>query len=301
MAKTIKEERLRWILPIYKQEVKLIEAAKICPYSKRSLERWISVYRKYGEQALGPKSTRPKTNPRETPIQIKEKVLDLRKKKKKCALKLHWELKKSGIFIHARTIGKIIKTEGLTRKYRTRKILYKYIKAHLNPGELIEIDVKHVPRKLDGKKYYQYTAIDCASRWRYISICDGESNYHAIEFFKEVIKRFPFKITAVKTDNHATFTNRYTGYWKSTDPGNPKLHAFDVFCNSKQIIHYLIDPGKPQQNPFVERSHRSDQQSFYDDFQPENSEELNTRRGYGICIIMTLNTADCTDKLLMSF
>ena len=277
MAKTIKEERLRWILPIYKKEVKLVDVAKICPYSKRSLERWLSAYRGHGESSLEPNSTRPKTNPKETPIQLKEKVLELRKKKKKCALKLHWELIKQGIYIHARTIGKIIKTEGLTRKYRTRKIQYKYIKAELKPGELVEIDVKHVPHKLDGKKYYQYTAIDCASRWRYIAIHDCESNHNALEFLKEVIKRFPFKILAIKTDNHATFTNRYTGYWKSSDPGEPKLHALDAFCLKEGIIHYLIDPGKPQQNPFVERSHRSDQQSFYDEFTAENSEELRFR------------------------
>ena len=139
--------------------------------------------------------------------------------------------------------------------------------------------MKHVPHKLDGKKYYQYTAIDVASRWRYIAIRDGESNYNAIGFLEEVIRRFPFNILAIKTDNHSTFTNRYTGYWKSTDPGKPRLHALDIFCNNKEIVHYLIDPGKPQQNPFVERSHRSDQQSFYDEFIPENSEELkyNTR------------------------
>ena len=38
-----------------------------------------------------------------------------------------------------------MKTEGLVRKYRVRKIKYKYIKAVLKPGELIEIDVKYMP------------------------------------------------------------------------------------------------------------------------------------------------------------
>ncbi|PIV38404.1 MAG: IS481 family transposase, partial [Candidatus Portnoybacteria bacterium CG02_land_8_20_14_3_00_45_8] len=28
--------------------------------------------------------------------------------------------------------------------------------------------------------------------------------------------------------------------------------------------HYLIDPGKPSQNGKVERSHRTDQEMFYD-------------------------------------
>lgn len=42
------------------------------------------------------------------------------------------------------------------------------------------------------------------------------------------------------------------------------IHALDIFCRENNIIHYLIDPGKPAQNGTVERSHRSDQESFYD-------------------------------------
>jgi len=40
------------------------------------------------------------------------------------------------------------------------------------------------------------------------------------------------------------------------------------------IEHYLIDPGKPQQNPFVERSHREDQEKFYEQNQFKSFEEL---------------------------
>ncbi|MBU0707949.1 helix-turn-helix domain-containing protein [Patescibacteria group bacterium] len=90
IPKTIKEERLRWVLPIYNKEVKLIDVSKVCPHSQRSLERWLSEYRKHGENELIPKSTRPKTNPNETPIRTKERVIELRKKTKKCALKLTW-------------------------------------------------------------------------------------------------------------------------------------------------------------------------------------------------------------------
>ena len=60
------------------------------------------------------------------------------------------------------------------------------------------------------------------------------------------------------------FTNRDTGYQKSTDPMNPRLHPFDLLCQELNIIHYLIDPGKPAQNGKVERSHRTDQEMFYD-------------------------------------
>jgi hypothetical protein len=88
MPRTIKEERLRWILPIYNREIKLVDAAKVCPHSQRSLERWLALFKKHGEVGLEPKSTRPKTNPKETPIRIKERVIELRKETKKCALNM---------------------------------------------------------------------------------------------------------------------------------------------------------------------------------------------------------------------
>jgi transposase InsO family protein len=156
-------------------------------------------------------------------------------------------------------IGKMIKHNGLTRKYRTRKIQYKYLKASLNAGELIEIDVKYVPKIM---RCYQFTAIDCASRWRYLQVYDSLDNGSAITFLKEMMEITPFNIKAVKTDNESCFTNRYAGFLKSTTV-LPRQHIFDQICQRHNITHYLIDPGKPAQNGKVERSHRSNQESFY--------------------------------------
>lgn len=264
MAKTIKEERLRWVLPIIKKEVKLVEVAKVCPHGKRSLERWVALYKAGSEDALEPKSTEPKTQPKETPIWIKERVIEIRKKTKKCALKIHWQLQKEGVGIDERTIGKILKKEGLVRKYRVRKITYKYVRATRKPGELVEIDVKYVPGRVAGKRYYQYTAIDTASRWRYLKVYDEQTSYHSIKFLEEVTRLFPYKIISIKTDNGSMFTNYYLGTNKRSDMTMKTLHALDIFCQQNNIIHYLIDPGKPQQQGTIERSHREDQEKFYD-------------------------------------
>ena len=140
MSKTIKEERLRWIRPIINSQIKLVDVAKVCPYSKRSLERWLALYRQAGVDALEPQSTEPKTQPKETPLRLKERIIEIRNRSKKCALKIHWQLAKEGIVIHQRTIGKILKKENLVRQYRVRKIKYQYVKAARQPGELIEID-----------------------------------------------------------------------------------------------------------------------------------------------------------------
>jgi transposase InsO family protein len=265
MATTIKEERLRWVLPIINKEAKLVDSAKVCPHGKRSLERWVAAYKKDGEAGLEPKSTEPKTQPNETPIWIKERVIEVRKQTKKCALKIHWQLEKEGVEIDERTIGKILKKEGLVRKYRIRKVTYKYIKVQRKPGELFEIDVKYVPGRIANKRYYQFTAIDTASRWRYLQIYDEQTSFHSVCFLKEVMKRFPHKIYAVKTDNGSMFTNYYLGTNKRSDMTVKTLHALDIFCKENNIVHYLIDPGKPQQQGTIERSHREDQEKFYDE------------------------------------
>ncbi|HXK40797.1 MAG TPA: DDE-type integrase/transposase/recombinase [Candidatus Paceibacterota bacterium] len=274
MAKTIKEERLRWVLPIINKEAKLVDVAKVCPYGKRSLERWVAIYRKHGEAGLEPKSTEPKTYRVETPIWLKERVVEIREETKKCALKIHWQLEKADIHVHERTVGKILKKEGLVRKYRVKKIKYKYIRAERKPGELMEIDVKHVPGKVAGKRYFQYTAIDTAGRWRHMEVFDEETTHHSIKFLKIVMSRFPHQIKAIKTDNGSIFTNYYLGTNKRSDQTVKTIHALDRFCAEHGIVHYLIDPGKPAQNGTVERSHREDQEKFYEQNIFKNFEDL---------------------------
>ncbi len=264
MPKSTQEEKYRWIKPILDKNISIKSLVSVSPFSERIIKYWLSKYRKYGLDGLRDKSRRPKTAPNETPIHIKEEIIKLRKGSELCAKKLNFKLRKKGIIINTRTIGKIIKTEGLARKYRTRKLKYRYIKNILQPGELVEIDIKYVPESINGLKYYQFTAIDCASRWRYLEVYDGMGNDCAIKFLNKIIEVVPFRIRAVKTDNGSCFTNRYIGHNKSNDPLNPRLHEFDVLCGKKNIIHYLIDPGKPAQNGKVERSHRTDQEMFYD-------------------------------------
>ena len=263
MATTIQEERWRWIKPIINNEMKLVDVARVCPHSMRSLKRWKKAYEEYGMRGLTPKSTRPKTSPEETPIRVKEEVITLRKKTGLCAQKLYWKLEKQGVIVPVRTIGKILKDEGLVRKYRVKKVKYKYLKAERQPGELIEIDVKHVPGPIQGRKYYQYTAIDTASRWRHLEIFDEECTFHSVEFLKIVLEKFPGTIKAIKTDNHSTFTNYYVGTTKRNDMTMKEIHALDQFCADNNIVHYLIDPGKPAQNGTVERSHREDNRKLY--------------------------------------
>ena len=160
MPETKQEERFRWIKPILDKQIGTKELVRICPFSERTIKYWLSNYRKLGLDGLKDESKRPKSNSQETPIRIKERIIEMREKNRMCALKLKWNLEEENIFIHERTIGKILKNEKLTRRYRSRKENYKKEKVLFKEGDLIEIDVKYVPEKIKNRRYFQYTAID---------------------------------------------------------------------------------------------------------------------------------------------
>ncbi|NTW13614.1 MAG: transposase family protein [Candidatus Moranbacteria bacterium] len=166
--------------------------------------------------------------------------------------------------IHDRAAGKILKSEGLVRTYLIRKVKTMYVKMPPQPGELVEIDVKYVPGTIEDKAYFQYTAIDCASRWRYLLAYEEMNIGNSIRFLESVISVFLHRIRSVKTDNGSTFTNYYLGTSKRSDMTVKTIYAFDIFCRNQEIIHHPIDPGKPARNGKVERSHREDQEKFYE-------------------------------------
>ncbi len=117
------------------------------------------------------------------------------------------------------------------------------------PGHHIQMDVKFLTfmDKNEKKiKRYQYTAIDDATRVRFLKIYNRHTQNNAIDFMNHVIKKLPFRIKMVRTDNGHEFQARF--HW----------HLLDLGIN-----HVYIKPGSPKLNGKVERSHGTDEQEFY--------------------------------------
>ena len=131
------------------------------------------------------------------------------------------------------------------------------------PGQRVQIDVKHVPASCitaqddhRSHKYYQYTAIDEYSRFRYVEGFDEISTYSSKTFLENMLKAFPFSVECVQTDNGPEFTNRFTSKRDA-----PTL--FEACLKQRGIVHKLIRPFTPRHNGKVERSHRKDNEYFY--------------------------------------
>ena len=278
MPSTKQQVRYQWIKPILENQLSIEQIVKVCPFSERTIKYWLKRFREKGIEGLIDKSMVPFNQPTKTKDEIVSKVLEIKESTELGGKKIYWELEKQGIGISERTINRILRKHGKTRSYEPKREHIFKRQEILVPGELVEIDIKYGIHFGFGRWWYQYTAIDVASRWRYLKAFENRENHYSISFLEELLKRTTllFKIKAIKTDNDAVYTNRLSGYSKSTDPLHPRLHDFDKLCQRLSIIHYLITPGKPTQNGHVERSHRSDKQYFYSRLsKPQSIDEYN--------------------------
>lgn len=117
------------------------------------------------------------------------------------------------------------------------------------PGHHIQMDVKFLTFKgKQGEKVrrFQYTAIDDATRVRTLKVYEKYTQANAIDFVNHIIEKIPFRIREIRTDNGHEFQAKF--HWHVEDLG---------------IRHAYIRRATPQLNGKVERSHRSDQQEFY--------------------------------------
>ena len=115
------------------------------------------------------------------------------------------------------------------------------------PGHRLQLDVKFLERIAGtGKRLYQFTAIDDCTRIRVLKVYDACNQTSAIRFVDEVIRRLPFRVLVIQTDNGAEFQSRF--HWH---------------LEARDIRHVYIRPKTPHLNGKVERSHRVDEQEFY--------------------------------------
>lgn len=150
---------------------------------------------------------------------------------------------------------------GYQKNVESTKKKSKHLKHYKTPeklGEKWQMDVKYVPAACytgnDGNKFYQYTMIDEASRQRFIYPYLEQSSFSTVDFVKRAITYFGYTPKMIQTDNGAEFT-----HFKKTD----RIHPLDMLCSSLGITHKLIRPRTPWHNGKVERSHRNDQNRFY--------------------------------------
>lgn len=182
--------------------------------------------------------------------------------------RLKHELAGFGIVVGEKAIRGVVERAELVAHHRkkSKKAPQPYYAPY--PGYRLQVDTKAVPRGGDKRSTdaYQFTAIDIASKIRFLDTYDSLSNAHSIAFVRDALEYFGslgIQTECVQTDNHSTFTNLYIGGNGKADHELRRIHPLTLFLLDQGIEHKLSRPGTPQHNGFVERSHRTDEEDFY--------------------------------------
>ncbi len=181
-------------------------------------------------------------------------------------MRIVWYLERyHGIKISDAGVYRILCRNGLNRLPRGTRVRKVHTTRYNKqvPGHHIQVDVKFLTfRGKEGQKIrrFQYTAIDDATRVRALKVYKRHTQANAISFVDHVIETFPFRIREIRTDNGHEFQAKF--HWHVEDKG---------------IRHAYIKPSSPQLNGKVERSHRSDDQEFYQLLSYKDDVDLNAK------------------------
>lgn len=231
-------------------------------YIYRWLKRWDGTLK-----SLKEKSHRPHYHPNSHTEQELKLISDMRRRNPNAGLVVFWvKLRQRGYTRTILGLYRVLRKQGeMAVKPPNPKYIPKPYEQMKYPGERVQVDVKFVPAAClvgaaAGLKFYQYTAIDEYSRYRYLEAFEENSTYSSAMFVIHLIEHFKklgITIQCIQTDNGFEFTKKFGG----SSPDN--LSLFERTLKERKIVHKLIRPYTPRHNGKVERSHRKDNEYFY--------------------------------------
>jgi transposase InsO family protein len=243
--------------------------AQTCRYfgiGRSTFYEWRARFDKGGLEGLEKKKPIGKRWPNQLSDETVEKILHLRKTYHLGPERIMWYLERyHGIKICCNSVYRTLVRNGVRRlpKYAGRRKVHTKRYAKQVPGHHIQFDVKFLSfqtNKGNKVKRYQYTAIDDATRVRALKIYEKHNQKSSIDFFDYVVEKFHFRIQQIRTDRGHEWQAKF--HWHVEDTG---------------IRHVYIKPRSPQLNGKVERSHRSDQEEFYQLLSYKGDVDLNKK------------------------
>ncbi len=218
----------------------------------------------------------PKTNhPKTTSQALVDLIIKRRKETGFGKRRLKWFIAlRDGVLIPESTIGKILKIQKLTRKKKRIRREYHQIKYQWDkilPFEHLEMDTKEIADKktlpLGVYQYllnsdfipkWQWTVIDPVTRIRFLAWSYSKDWSSGQVFGKMVV--WWLRLFG--------FNGRITNWSDGGTEFNVSLPgAFERTCQDfwglLGVERKLIRKGHPEDNPFIERSHQTDDYEFY--------------------------------------
>lgn len=217
MATITQDMRYRLSLIKYAAKHGVTKAAVKYKTNRQYIYRW---KRRYDGsiESLRDHSRRPHSHPNQHTSQECKLITDMRRRNPDAGLVVFWvKLRQRGYTRSITGLYRFLRRQGIMAVHPPNpKYIPKPYEQMDHPGQRIQVDVKFVPSaclknsKVIGKQFFQYTAIDEYSRWRFVEAFEEHNTYSSAQFVEHLVKAFPCPVECIQTDNGNEFTNRFT-------------------------------------------------------------------------------------------
>jgi hypothetical protein len=202
---------------------------------------WLRRYRESGVEGLKDRPRGQRISSYRIPPEVEALILHLRKERQHGAVRLSYFLKRyHQVFASAPTILRVFKENRVPRVSLKRHRPRPRRRDILVPGQSVQVDVKFLKGRTG--RFYQFTAIDGATRYGIPKFYAQNTIRSALDFVEELRHRLSVAIQRIKAHHGPEFGTDFT--WGVHDVG---------------IGHQYIPRGGPESNGKVERSHRTDE------------------------------------------
>jgi len=214
------------------------EVARYFGYTKSAVSKWRKKMPEGRFRVIPTLSSRPHHHPRELPLHTIKKIIEYKKKYRRCSEVIHHHLLNDNIKVSLNSVKRKLDRAGLIKKRSPWKRLHLSIKRPiaLEPGDLVMVDTIHLMIN-DCQRIYVYTMIDVYSRWTYALATDRINTRKSIEFLKRAKNMAPFEFRCIQSDHGSEFSQH--------------------FSERIKILHRHSRVRKPNDNSYLERFNRT--------------------------------------------
>lgn len=284
-ARSIVEERYRFVQLMESGEYTVTEACGVFGISRQTGYKWLERYAEAGVDGLRDRTRAPHSCPHRTGESTEREILEAwsghpdwgPKKLRGWWLRRH----RGSEWPAASTVGAVLERHGRTRKRRRRPKISPHPGRPMveawGPNELWTSDFKGEFRTRDGRWCYPLTVADQSSR--FLLGCRALASTGMVGVrpaMQRIFEEYGLP-RAILTDNGPPFASA---------AGLGRLSRLSVWWIRLGIVPVLIEPGHPEQNGRHERMHRTlklrtrpagascrGQQRIFDGFRQEFNEE----------------------------
>lgn len=238
----LQEEKLTQII---EKRSKVTAVAQEFNVSRQTIHKWLNRYERFGVSGLIKQRKRYSHTPHNrTSPEVEQLVMNSARQyyyDGVATLSDRLQLE-NNLTLHPATIYRILKRKEVRygeQQTWTKKRWKKQLFAHKTPGKELQMDTKYPWSYKEGKVIY--TIIDDATRWVFAWSYEKANKENTLDFLEKVIKRTPFAIQKIRTDQGREFI----------------ANSVKDFLKDRNIEYRNNTPYCPEENGKIERFHRT--------------------------------------------